>query len=71
MPIEDVRRKIERLERKVADLQMLERLYDERQGGGDGDPEATPEETGFEQAPAADDAGPSELGGEAHEPGEG
>ena len=33
MPIDDVRRRIERLERKLEDLHMLERLYDERHGG--------------------------------------
>ena len=30
MPIEEVRRKIERLESKLADLRVLERLYTER-----------------------------------------
>ena len=30
MPIDDVRRKIERLEAKLADLRVLERLYGER-----------------------------------------
>ena len=32
MPIDDVRRRIERLERKLSDLHMLERLYAERNG---------------------------------------
>ena len=36
MPIEDVRRRIERLERKIADMRMLERLYEERHGGDNG-----------------------------------
>jgi len=41
MPIDDVRRKIERLERKLADLQVLERLYEERRGGvGEADAQA-------------------------------
>jgi len=30
MPIDDVRRKIERLEAKLADLRVLERIYGER-----------------------------------------
>lgn len=33
MPIDDVRRRIERLEHKLSDLHVLERIYDERQGG--------------------------------------
>jgi hypothetical protein len=33
MPIDDVRRRIERLEAKLADLQVLQRIYDERHGG--------------------------------------
>ena len=37
MPIDDVRRRIERLERKVADMRMLERLYDERHGADNGE----------------------------------
>ncbi len=32
MPIDEVRRKIERLEAKLADLRVLQRLYDERHG---------------------------------------
>ncbi|MGD1050330.1 MAG: hypothetical protein ABR947_04585 [Solirubrobacteraceae bacterium] len=35
MPIDDVRRRIERLEKKLWDLHVLERLYDERRGGGE------------------------------------
>jgi hypothetical protein len=31
MPIDDVRRRIDRLEQKLADLQALERLYTDRQ----------------------------------------
>lgn len=33
MPIDDVRRKIERLEAKLADLRVLERIHGERQPG--------------------------------------
>jgi len=63
MPIDDVRRKIERLERKLADLQVLERLYEERRGGvGEADA----------QAPAGEHAASgeqetAEAGGDAHE----
>jgi len=32
MPIDEVRRKIERLEAKLADLRVLQRLYEERHG---------------------------------------
>jgi hypothetical protein len=32
MPIDDVRRRIERLEVKLADLRVLERLYEDRRG---------------------------------------
>jgi hypothetical protein len=35
MPIDDVRRRIERLEKKLWDLHVLERLYAERPGGGE------------------------------------
>jgi hypothetical protein len=35
MPIDDVRRRIDRLEQKLADLQALERLYTERQPSDD------------------------------------
>jgi hypothetical protein len=40
MPIDDVRRRTERLERKLSDLQVLDRLYAERHGEGAGDPRA-------------------------------
>ena len=32
MPIDDVRRRIERLEAKLADLRVLERIYGDRHG---------------------------------------
>ena len=32
MPIDDVRRRSERVERKLSDLRTLERLYDDRNG---------------------------------------
>jgi len=58
MPIDDVRRRTERLERKLSDLQMLERLYADRHGDGAGDP-------GFEPAAAEhDDAPPPHDGGD-------
>jgi hypothetical protein len=44
MPIDDVRRRIERIERKLSDLQTLERLYADRHGGGDEEPPAAAEE---------------------------
>jgi len=40
MPIDDVRRRIERLETKLADLRVLERLYEDRHGPA---PEPPPE----------------------------
>ncbi|HXR14176.1 MAG TPA: hypothetical protein VN740_05895 [Solirubrobacteraceae bacterium] len=39
MPIDDVRRRIERLERKLSDLHVLERLYEDRHGDGAGESE--------------------------------
>jgi hypothetical protein len=35
MPIADVRRRIDRLEKKLWDLHVLERIYDERHNGGE------------------------------------
>jgi hypothetical protein len=48
MPIDDVRHSIERLEHKLSDLRVLERLHAERQPGGEatsepGDAEASSE----------------------------
>jgi hypothetical protein len=51
MPIDDVRRKIERLEHKLSDLRVVERLYAERQPG----PE-TVQLTGQERSPEPTDA---------------
>ena len=45
MPIDDVERKIERLEHKLSDLRLLERLHAERQPTG---PEAASDRTGEE-----------------------
>jgi hypothetical protein len=72
MPIDDVRRKMERLERKLADLQVLERLHAERHGGGETEPDADAldeahDEPGLEEAPAVGEAGPSDFAGEAHD----
>jgi hypothetical protein len=50
MPIDDVRQKIERLERKLADLHVLERLYEDRNGSSETAPEA--EGAGEESAEA-------------------
>jgi hypothetical protein len=46
MPIDDVRQRIERLERKLQDLQVLERLYADRHGDGAGEPGAAAEGEG-------------------------
>ena len=71
MPIDDVRRKIGRLERKLADLQVLERLYGERHGGGeaelDGSPDTAPGEPAPAEAQAAGEDDRSESAGEARE----
>ncbi|MGA3362189.1 MAG: hypothetical protein ABSD82_09175 [Solirubrobacteraceae bacterium] len=74
MPIDDVRRRIERLEQKLADLQVLERLYGERHGD-DGDPPGAgadhhDESAGEGEVPSLGEAEPSEedSGGE-HEQG--
>jgi hypothetical protein len=45
MPIDDVRRRIERLEHKLSDLRVLERLHAERQPAG---PETSAEPAGPE-----------------------
>jgi hypothetical protein len=42
MPIDDVRRRTERLERKLSDLRVLERVYADRHGGGLGEPDSDP-----------------------------
>jgi hypothetical protein len=55
MPIDDVRRRIERLERKLSDLHVLERIHAERHG------EDEPAEPA-EQAEEAEEAAPSEGG---------
>jgi hypothetical protein len=74
MPIDDVRRKVGRLERKLADLQVLERLYSERHGGSEAEaeadaaPESAPDEAGLEEAPGAgdDDRSASDAGEGEH-----
>jgi hypothetical protein len=48
MPIDDIRRKIARLESKLADLRVLERIHAERQEPQD----ATPAAEGEQAAPA-------------------
>ncbi len=48
MPIDDVRERIERFERKLSDLRVLERLYEERNGDRGADPESAPEHGGGE-----------------------
>jgi len=64
MPIDDVRRRIERLERKIADLHVLERLYAERHAGGEPEPDAS---AGEDEIPLLGEAGPSEGNGEEHQ----
>jgi hypothetical protein len=70
MPIDDVRQKIERLERKLADLHVLERLYEDRNGGSETAPEAdgggdesAEAEAGEGGGGAAAEAGSGEGGG--------
>jgi len=52
MPIDDVRRRIERLEQKLADLHVLERLYTDRprpdEAASEASGDAAPEYTGNE-----------------------
>jgi hypothetical protein len=48
MPIDDVQRRIERLEHKLSDLRVLERLHAERQPTG---PQAASEQTGQQTWP--------------------
>jgi hypothetical protein len=50
MPVDDVRRRIERLERKLSDLHVLERLHADRQGAQG------------EEPPAGDEGAPPEHG---------
>jgi hypothetical protein len=61
MPIDDVRRRIERLERKLSDLHMLERLYADRNGeGGESAPEpeqGAPEGGGWTHSEGAPEHG--------------
>jgi hypothetical protein len=61
MPIEDVRRRIERLERKLSDLQVLERLYADRHGEEGEHHGADGEHQGAEGG-AWSEGAPSELG---------
>jgi hypothetical protein len=74
MPIDDVRRRIERIERKLADLHVLERLYEERQRGegeanGVEDSGSAPAALGEADPTGEPDAGGSEHGQE-HEHGD-
>ena len=46
MPIDDVRGRMERLERKLSDLRVIERLYNERHP--DADAQTTSEAAGYE-----------------------
>jgi len=65
MPIEDVHDRIERLERKLSDLRVLERLYAERHPASDAAPEPANAEASPEQeAPSgpADDESQPEWG---------
>ncbi len=69
MPIDDVRRRIERLERKLSDLHVLERLHSERHGNGEGEAEGAPDEhEGSAQGePGLGEAHPSDFAGESGE----
>jgi len=64
MPIDDVRRRIERLERKIADLHVLQRLHAERHGGGEQEPDGA---AGEDEIPSLGEAEPSEESGEEHQ----
>ena len=59
MPIDDVRRRIERLERKLSDLHVLERVYAERHGDGAGEPGSEPADDHGAEPPAAEGEGES------------
>jgi hypothetical protein len=50
MPIDDVQRRIERLEHKLSDLRLVERLYAERRPGGELPPEPADAEASSEFA---------------------
>jgi hypothetical protein len=63
MPIDDVRKRIERLEKKLWDLHVLERLYDERHGSGE---EPTADEGDLGEAAPVE----GEPASEGHEHGE-
>jgi hypothetical protein len=68
MPIEDVKRRTERLERKLSDLHMLARLYADRQGESAGETGAEPgPENGHGEEPA--DGEGSSGGEQAYEQG--
>lgn len=68
MPIDDVRRKIERLEQKIADARVLERLYSEHRAEGaheHAEPapaEEPPSPTSTESEPVAPATGGAEPG---------
>jgi hypothetical protein len=73
MPIDDVRRRIERLEHKLSDLRVLERLHDEHHGGcgpesGAAEPAETDElgEAGDPSSPIGEDE-PSDSTADASE----
>ncbi len=57
MPIDDVHHKTERLEHKLSDLRVLERLYAERQPAGEAAPETADAEASEQEKPSepADD----------------
>ena len=62
MPIDDVRRRTERLERKLSDLQVLDRLYADRNGDGAGEPGSEPaaaDDHDAQPPPAEGDAEPA------------
>ena len=69
MPIADVRRKINRLEKKLWDLHVLERMYDERRGGEESTAAEEGEGAGGSHA-EGESAQNGEPSGEGHEHGE-
>ena len=58
MPIDDVRRRIERLEAKLTDLRVLERIYEDRHGAAPAADEGAAEPA---EEPAPEAAGEAET----------
>jgi hypothetical protein len=69
MPIDDVRRRIERFERKLSDLHVLERLYEDRHGDGAGESEPTQADAHEPEAHEAETPAAEGEGWSGEEPG--